>query len=83
MNPIRTAVSIFRSGKIWQGYALYGDKTKVAIQSQGFVIQVEMTQREDGRPQATVQVCGNTIFNTEDHLLEAPEIADSSSVVIL
>jgi len=74
-NPMSTSVSVSRDGTLWQAYALYGDETKVKIKWQGFIIQVDMKVVE-GRAHATVKVCGNTIFDTEEHALEAPVIKD-------
>ena len=76
-DKICTTVNLYKRGRLEQGYSLYGDRAKVTLQSRGFSIVVDMQDNVDeGRPQASVKVCGHEIFNTEDHVLKAPETMD-------
>ena len=72
---IHTNVSVYRRGRLQQGYALESDRTKIVLRSRGFSIVVEMQDNTDeDRPQATIKVCGHPIFDTEEHGLKAPDI---------
>ena len=69
-------VILYKRGRLEQGYSLNGDRVKVTFRSRGFSIVVIMQDDSDaGRAQASVKMCGHEIFNTEDHVLEAPKHA--------
>ena len=77
-DNVRAIVSLYKRGRLQQGYTLYGDKTIIKLQSHSFSIVVEMEDNADeGRPQASIKVCGHEIFSTEDHTLKAPDIVDT------
>lgn len=83
-TSIHTNVSVYRRGRLQQGYSLEGDKTKVVLRSRGFSITLEMQDNaNEDRPQASIKVCGHEIFNTEDHTLKAPEIVVIDSLTAL
>jgi len=70
-------VSTYRRGQIQQGYSLNGDRVSITLRAYGFSIVVEMQDEPDeGRVQASVRICGNEVFNTEDHVLKAPDIVE-------
>jgi len=76
MNTNTSAnVSVYEKGHLQQGYSLEGDRITATLQLRGFYITIEMqNEPNENRPQASVKVCDNEIFNTEDHVLKAPEI---------
>ena len=83
-DKICTIVSLYKGGRLSQGYTLYGDRTKVRFRSRGFSIVVEMQDNiDEDRPQASVKVCGHEIFNTEDHVLKAPNTVVIDSLTAL
>lgn len=65
-------VSVYQGGRLQQGYSLNGDDAKVVLRSSGFSITAKMRNIGD-RPQARIEICGHTIFDTEDaRLLQSP-----------
>lgn len=59
-------MSLYKRGRLQQGYSLLCDMVIIKLKAHGFSITVEMKEGvNESRPQAVIKVCGHAIFNTE------------------
>lgn len=83
-DNVRAIVSLYGGGRLQQGYTLYGDRVVVKLKAHSFTMTIEIQDNADeGRAEASVKVCGHTIFDTEDHTLKAPDVVVIDSLTAL